>query len=30
MISIIGLGNAASKIAEKFKETKNYNVYVNE
>ena len=27
MISIIGLGNAASKIAEKFKQTKNYNVY---
>jgi hypothetical protein len=28
MISIVGLGNAASKIAEKFKQTKNYNVYV--
>jgi len=28
MISIVGLGSAASKIAEKFKETKNYNVYV--
>jgi len=28
MISIIGLGNAASKIAEKFKQTKNYNVYL--
>ncbi len=28
MISIIGLGSAASKIAEKFKQTKNYNVYV--
>jgi hypothetical protein len=27
MISIIGLGSAASKIAEKFKQTKNYNVY---
>ena len=27
MISIIGLGNAASSIAEKFKQTKNYNVY---
>tara|TARA_A100001391_G_scaffold200983_1_gene186757 strand:- start:585 stop:1424 length:840 start_codon:yes stop_codon:yes gene_type:complete len=27
MISIVGLGNAASKIAEKFKDTKNYNVY---
>jgi len=27
MISIIGLGNAASKIAEKFKQTKNYNIY---
>tara|TARA_R100000008_G_C3553835_1_gene152043 strand:+ start:286 stop:1125 length:840 start_codon:yes stop_codon:yes gene_type:complete len=27
MISIIGLGTAASKIAEKFKQTKNYNVY---
>jgi len=27
MISIVGLGNAASKIAEKFKQTKNYNVY---
>ena len=27
MISIIGLGNAASRIAEKFKATKNYNVY---
>jgi hypothetical protein len=28
MISIIGLGSAASAIAEKFKQTKNYNVYV--
>jgi hypothetical protein len=28
MISVVGLGNAASKIAEKFKQTKNYNVYV--
>ncbi len=28
MISIIGLGSAASKIAEKFKQTKNYNVYM--
>ena len=28
MISIVGLGNAASSIAEKFRETKNYNVYV--
>ena len=28
MISIVGLGTAASKIAEKFKQTKNYNVYV--
>ena len=27
MISIIGLGNAASKIADKFKSTKNYNVF---
>ena len=27
MISIVGLGNAASKIAEKFKQTKNYNIY---
>jgi len=27
MISIVGLGNAASRIAEKFKQTKNYNVY---
>jgi len=27
MISIIGLGNAASRIAEKFKATKNYNVF---
>ena len=27
MISIVGLGTAASKIAEKFKNTKNYNVY---
>jgi len=27
MISIVGLGNAASKIAEKFKSTKNYSVY---
>jgi len=28
MISIIGLGNAASRIAEKFTSTKNYNVFV--
>ena len=28
MISIVGLGTGASKIAEKFKQTKNYNVYV--
>jgi len=28
MISIVGLGTAASRIAEKFKQTKNYNVYV--
>ena len=28
MISIIGLGNAASRIAEKFMSTKNYNVFV--
>jgi hypothetical protein len=28
MISIVGLGGAASKIAQKFKETKNYNVYL--
>jgi len=28
MISIIGLGNAASAIAERFSETPNYNVYV--
>ena len=28
MISVVGLGNAASKIAEKFKQTKNYNVYL--
>ena len=28
MISIIGLGNAATKIAMKFEQTKNYNVYV--
>jgi len=28
MISIVGLGTAASKIAEKFKQTKNYNIYV--
>ena len=27
MISVVGLGNASSKIAEKFKNTKNYNVY---
>ena len=27
MISIIGLGNAASKIADKFTNTKNYNVF---
>ena len=28
MISVVGLGNAASKIAEKFKDSHNYNVYV--
>ena len=28
MISIVGLGTAASKIAEKFKQTKNYNVFM--
>ena len=28
MISIIGLGNAASAIAEKFADTSNYNVYL--
>ena len=28
MISIIGIGNAGSKIAEKFSQTKNYNVYL--
>ena len=28
MISIVGIGNAASQIAEKFNTTKNYNVYV--
>ena len=28
MISIVGLGNAASHIAEQFKQTKNYNVFV--
>tara|TARA_R100000808_G_C2155243_1_gene167242 strand:- start:63 stop:902 length:840 start_codon:yes stop_codon:yes gene_type:complete len=28
MISIVGLGTAASRIAEMFKSTKNYNVYV--
>ena len=28
MISIVALGNAASQIAEKFKQTKNYKVYV--
>ena len=28
MISVVGLGTAASRIAEKFKKTKNYNVYV--
>ena len=27
MISIVGIGNAASRITEKFKSTKNYNVY---
>mgnify|MGYP003154322921 FL=1 len=27
MISVIGLGNAASTIVEKFKQTKNYNVF---
>ena len=28
MISIVGLGNAASSITEKFKQTKNYNTYM--
>jgi hypothetical protein len=28
MISIVGLGNAASAIAEKFSDTSNYNVYL--
>jgi hypothetical protein len=28
MISIIGLGSAASRIAEEFKQTKNYNVFI--
>jgi len=28
MISIVGIGNAASSIAEKFKEQKNYSVYL--
>ena len=28
MISIVGLGTAGTRIAEKFKQTKNYNVYV--
>ena len=28
MISIVGLGNAASAIAENFNETANYNVFV--
>ena len=28
MISIIGLGNAASSIAERFKSIKNYKVYL--
>jgi len=28
MISIVGLGNAASTIAEKFSDTSNYNVYL--
>tara|TARA_R110000824_G_scaffold147919_9_gene317506 strand:+ start:8490 stop:9329 length:840 start_codon:yes stop_codon:yes gene_type:complete len=28
VISIVGLGSAGSKIAEKFKNTKNYNVYL--
>ena len=28
MISIVGLGTTASRIAEMFKSTKNYNVYV--
>jgi len=28
MISIVSLGTAASRIAEKFKKTKNYNVYM--
>ncbi len=27
MISIVGIGNAASRLVEKFKTTKNYNVY---
>tara|TARA_R100000008_G_scaffold19975_3_gene10324 strand:+ start:9627 stop:10490 length:864 start_codon:yes stop_codon:yes gene_type:complete len=28
MISVVGIGNAASAIAEKFKQQKNYNVYL--
>jgi hypothetical protein len=28
MISVVGIGNGASKIANKFADTKNYNVYV--
>ena len=28
MISVVGLGNAASKVAEKFVDSHNYNVYV--
>tara|TARA_R100000008_G_C3529197_1_gene138312 strand:+ start:19 stop:858 length:840 start_codon:yes stop_codon:yes gene_type:complete len=28
VISIVGIGNAASRIAEKFKQTRNYKVYV--
>ena len=28
MISIVGLGNAASQIAQKFSQTRNYNVYL--
>ena len=28
MISIVGIGNGASQIAEKFSQTKNYNVYM--
>ena len=27
MISVLGIGNAGARIAEKFKSTKNYNVF---